>query len=541
MLGPDQRAPLGEEAVGRAAMLLVLLNAVTGVRNGRWSTSDIVDFMDRHPNRAYFSRLFRDGGLLTGMEVGVADGRFSEHFLLDAGDRLKRWYMVEPAPNAELVARFPPASPKAADTSPGPLARLWSWLNRRSWQSRGIGARTEIVHFRSMSLDPKIFAAMHPHSVDFIYIDSSHMYEVTKKELVAYWRLLRQGGVLAGHDYCDHGESPAMPARRCRGCQPVPRCLPYTEYGLAHGKPRGVPSKSQTEVVRAVQEWVVQQGHTLHFTSETFTRSSLRADGMNYDLLLTSTRNPSWFVVKGHGEKNRKLSRRSSHILDRAPSFIDGRVAELHLMQKRGAASVSSYEAKQASKLNDRLEKNMPAIFVGDAAVEASLYTHFSTHEPWGHAGGSPFRGKAVLCVGARLGGEVRAFTRLGALAIGIDFNPGPRNPWSQWGDATRLSFANSTYDYVYSNVIDHITPLSRFAAECHRVLKGGGTLILHVLHNPPDGYSVQTFHTRELRRQVKRTFLASAPFLQTKSYVYDGTQVLLSAGLTEMVLKTHS
>jgi hypothetical protein len=30
-----------------------------------------------------------------------------------------------------------------------------------------------------------------------------------------------------------------------------------------------------------------------------------------------------------------------------------------------------------------------------------------------------------VLSVGARLGGEVRALTRLGALAIGVDFNPG--------------------------------------------------------------------------------------------------------------------
>merc|ERR1719359_2654789 len=31
------------------------------------------------------------------MEVGVADGRFSEHFLSDA--RPKTWYMVEPFPN----------------------------------------------------------------------------------------------------------------------------------------------------------------------------------------------------------------------------------------------------------------------------------------------------------------------------------------------------------------------------------------------------------------------------------------------------------
>ena len=290
-------------------MLLWVNIAITAAQhNHRWTEGAIVDYMEQHPNRAYFSRLFRNGGLRTGMEVGVADGRFSEHFLLDAGDRIRKWYMVEPAPNAELVARYPAASlasTSAAASSPGPLARLWSWLRNdrgRSWQSRGIGTRTEIIHLPHLSLDPNIFSTVSPRSVDFIYIDSSHLYEVTKKELSAYWRLLRRGGVLAGHDYCDHGESATIATGRvCRGCHPVPRCLPYTEYGLAHGKPLGAPSKSQASVVKAVQEWVVLNGHTLHFTSETFTRSTLRADGMKYDLLLTSTRNPSWFVVKGRG------------------------------------------------------------------------------------------------------------------------------------------------------------------------------------------------------------------------------------------------
>jgi hypothetical protein len=36
--------------------------------------------------------------------------------------------------------------------------------------------------------------------------------------------------------------------------------------------------------------------------------------------------------------------------------------------------------------------------------------------------------GARVLCIGARLGGEVRAFKSLGALAVGIDLNPGGYN-----------------------------------------------------------------------------------------------------------------
>ena len=287
-------------------------------RDGWTDGDDIVSYMARHPNRAYFSRLFRDGRMRVGMEVGVADGRFSEHFLKDAGKRIRKWYMVEPAPNAELVARFPAAASasKSAAARPGSLARLWGWLSGRgwSWQSRGIGTRTKIVHLRHMSMDSQIFSAVPAHSVDFIYIDSSHLYDVTKKELKAFWRLLKRGGVLAGHDYCDHGESAAAAATGadvCSGCYPVPRCLPYTEYGLAHGKPGGVPSRSQTDVVKAVQEWVVQNRHRLHFTSETFTRSSLRADSMDYDLVITNSRNPSWFVVKGHGPDNTQHGQRN--------------------------------------------------------------------------------------------------------------------------------------------------------------------------------------------------------------------------------------
>ena len=45
-----------------------------------------------------------------------------------------------------------------------------------------------------------------------------------------------------------------------------------------------------------------------------------------------------------------------------------------------------------------------------------------------GTGGLTRLRGATVLCVGARLGGEVRAFKSLGALAIGIDLNPGTLN-----------------------------------------------------------------------------------------------------------------
>lgn len=40
-----------------------------------------------------------------------------------------------------------------------------------------------------------------PNSYDFIFLDTFHDYEQIKKELHAYWPLLKNGGLFAGHDY----------------------------------------------------------------------------------------------------------------------------------------------------------------------------------------------------------------------------------------------------------------------------------------------------------------------------------------------------
>jgi hypothetical protein len=39
-------------------------------------------------------------------------------------------------------------------------------------------------------------------SVDLVYIDGDHSYEAVKRDMDRSWPLLREGGVLAGHDLC---------------------------------------------------------------------------------------------------------------------------------------------------------------------------------------------------------------------------------------------------------------------------------------------------------------------------------------------------
>ncbi len=270
------------------AMPLALLSSVPDGR--RWSESEILRFMTAHPSRVYFSRLFKEGGMRTGMEVGA--GRFSEHLLRDAGAHVRAWYVVEPAPTADFMRMYPPAAANRTRTPIGASSR-----------ARGMGYRAKLIHLPFESMDPRVFKRVAPASLDFAYIDLPRKYVLTSQELSAYWKLLRPGGVLAGNDYCDQGESEKRLAgqQRCRGCSPVPRCSMHTKHEVQSGMPPGSATSHDVRV-RAVQGWATEQGGgalALHATSENFTRESLASDGIGYDMAITSTRVPSWFLVKG--------------------------------------------------------------------------------------------------------------------------------------------------------------------------------------------------------------------------------------------------
>ena len=90
----------------------------------------------------------------------------------------------------------------------------------------------------------------------------------------------------------------------------------------------------------------------------------------------------------------------------------------------------SEYEKMQSSKLR----KHFELIQKMDAEIQTQLRERFKSvfkeH-------GFEVQGRAALCIGSRLGGEVRALQDLGALAVGIDFNPGEKNKHVLYGSAT--------------------------------------------------------------------------------------------------------
>ena len=123
-------------------------------------------------------------------------------------------------------------------------------------------------------------------------------------------------------------------------------------------------------------------------------------------------------------------------------------------------------------------------------------------------------RGRNVLCVGARAGGEVRAFRSLGAFAVGIDLYPAERGNATLVlrGSAHALQFADASVDVLFTNVMDHIPDLSAFTAEVARVLKPNGILLAEVLGQTrlQDEWAFRGARASHARRVSLRTRLHS-------------------------------
>jgi len=146
--------------------------------------------MKRVDNRIELYRLF-DNSMKTGVEIGVGDGTNAVNilecfpsmqlFLVDpwAGNprRSKRYYR---AVEGEARAKLEP------------------------YRDRAIVVRGKSAEFASLIAD-KAF--------DFVYIDGDHSYDAVGLDLVLWHRRVKDGGILAGHDYVEtkkHGVKRAV-------------------------------------------------------------------------------------------------------------------------------------------------------------------------------------------------------------------------------------------------------------------------------------------------------------------------------------------
>jgi SAM-dependent methyltransferase len=94
-----------------------------------------------------------------------------------------------------------------------------------------------------------------------------------------------------------------------------------------------------------------------------------------------------------------------------------------------------------------------------------------------------------VLCLGARIGTEVKALHALGYFAVGIDLNPGAHNAYVLPGDFHAIVFPDGSLDAIYTNALDHAFSLEKIMAEASRLLRPRGLLIVDLLEGLDRGF----------------------------------------------------
>lgn len=121
-----------------------------------------------------------------GAELGVFKGRFS-HVLLE-GSKARRlhlvdpWYLLTPRWHWGIGDR----------STVGAVRRIL-----RRWHAE-IEAGRVVVHIGD---DREVLASLDDHSLDWVYVDSSHDYQHTVEELALLRHKVRPGGIIAGDDW----------------------------------------------------------------------------------------------------------------------------------------------------------------------------------------------------------------------------------------------------------------------------------------------------------------------------------------------------
>ena len=87
--------------------------------------------------------------------------------------------------------------------------------------------------------------------------------------------------------------------------------------------------------------------------------------------------------------------------------------------------------------------------------------------------------GRKCLCIGARTGQEVYALQNLGYSAIGIDIVE--CKPLVEEGDMHNLKYSNSSFDFIFCNILDHSLYPEKSISEMERVLKKDGFSFLQI------------------------------------------------------------
>lgn len=126
--------------------------------------------------RSQIPDLILDRGFKNIAEIGVAFGGFANLILSKCNDSIDNYYAIDPwcaAPEARRNS-FEIAQ-----------MRIGRWSKCRMIKKLSIDASNDIEDG----------------SIDLVYIDGAHDYDSVYQDLSVWYRKLRKGGILSGHDY----------------------------------------------------------------------------------------------------------------------------------------------------------------------------------------------------------------------------------------------------------------------------------------------------------------------------------------------------
>jgi predicted O-methyltransferase YrrM len=128
-------------------------------------------------SRRDFARIINERGFTRCAEIGVAAGGYSD-YLLSQCSGMTLYSIDEYQTGSDGGYICPPAVAQA--------------------KLRKYGDRSKLLIMHSLAAALQL-AQEQP--LDFVYIDGDHRFPAVIKDMLAYWPLIRSGGIMAGHDY----------------------------------------------------------------------------------------------------------------------------------------------------------------------------------------------------------------------------------------------------------------------------------------------------------------------------------------------------
>lgn len=137
--------------------------------------------------RAELGKLLSSEELTVGVELGVQQGLFAME-TLKTWHTCKRYYLVDLwAPQAHYKDHANVGTEAQEDAMRKARLNLAPWSAKLSWVRNSTVDASKIINSQ----------------VDYVYVDARHDYCGVTEDIQTWWKLLKPGGIMAGHDFED--------------------------------------------------------------------------------------------------------------------------------------------------------------------------------------------------------------------------------------------------------------------------------------------------------------------------------------------------